>query len=60
MAATNATCRPERGGETGFRHAQGTFTAVGGAADGLTSTDIGVAENGTEPVGESLQLVVRR
>jgi uncharacterized protein len=36
---------------------EGTFTAVGGPADGLTSTDIGIAQNGTEPVGSSLHLV---
>jgi predicted extracellular nuclease len=35
----------------------GSFIAVGGAADGLTSTDIGVAEGATTPVGFSLQLL---
>ncbi len=39
-----------------FLSYEGTFAAVGGAADGLTSTDIGVSETGNEPVGESLQL----
>ncbi len=34
----------------------GTFTAVGGPADGQLSTDIGVAEPSTTPVGQSLQL----
>lgn len=34
---------------------EGTVTAVGGPADGLTSTDIGVEENGSTPVGNSLQ-----
>ena len=38
-----------------FLSYEGTMTAVGGPADGLTSTDIGVAEAGTEPVGLSLQ-----
>lgn len=35
---------------------EGTFTASGGAADGLTSTDIGVAEDSGTLAGESLQL----
>jgi len=35
---------------------EGSFTAVGGPANGMTSTDIGVAETGSEPVGQSLQL----
>ncbi|GGC65561.1 hypothetical protein GCM10011504_49440 [Siccirubricoccus deserti] len=35
---------------------EGFFTAVGGPADGLPGTDIGVDEAGTEPVGFSLQL----
>jgi hypothetical protein len=35
---------------------EGTFVAVGGPANGLTSTDIGVGENGTEPLGQSLRL----
>ncbi len=39
-----------------FLSYEGTFAAVGGPADGLTSTDIGVSEPGTGPVGESLQL----
>jgi len=37
-----------------FLSYEGTFTAVGGPADGKTSVDIGVAEAGTEPVGMSL------
>ena len=32
------------------------FTASGGPADGITSTDIGVAETGSTPDGHSLQL----
>lgn len=32
------------------------FTAVGGPADGLTSTDIGVSESSSTPAGLSLQL----
>jgi hypothetical protein len=40
-----------------FLSYEGTFTAVGGAANGLLSTDIGVAESGTTPVGYSLQLM---
>ncbi len=39
-----------------FLSYEGTFTAVGGPADGLTSTDIGVEEPGTTPIGFSLQL----
>lgn len=40
-----------------FLSYEGSFTAVGGPADGLTSTDIGVAEAGNEPAGQSLQLI---
>ncbi|UWP82507.1 ExeM/NucH family extracellular endonuclease [Dactylosporangium fulvum] len=36
---------------------EGTFTAVGGPANGLTGTDIGVAETSTTPVGFSLQKI---
>ncbi len=39
-----------------FLSYEGTFTAVGGPADGMTSTDIGVAETGSDPLGYSLQL----
>ncbi|WP_187176818.1 DUF5689 domain-containing protein [Algoriphagus sp. AK58] len=39
-----------------FLSYEGTFTAVGGPANGLISTDIGVTEPGTTPVGFSLQL----
>jgi len=35
---------------------EGTFTAIGGAANGLTSADIGVSEDGNTPLGDSLQL----
>ncbi len=35
---------------------EGTFTAVGGAANGRESVDIGVSQNGTSAVGLSLQL----
>ncbi len=38
-----------------FLSYEGTFAAVGGPADGLTSTDIGVSEAGSEPLGLSLQ-----
>jgi hypothetical protein len=34
----------------------GTFTAIGGVADGETSVDIGVQEGSSTPVGHSLQL----
>lgn len=40
-----------------FLSYEGVFVAVGGPADGMTSTDIGVAESGTTPEGDSLQLV---
>ena len=39
-----------------FLSYEGTFTAVGGPADGLQSADIGVSEAGSEPIGQSLQL----
>jgi predicted extracellular nuclease len=39
-----------------FLSYEGSFTAVGGPADGVASTDIGVTETGSEPVGQSLQL----
>ncbi len=39
-----------------FLSYEGTFTAVGGPANGLTSTDIGVAEASGTAVGDSLQL----
>ncbi|MGV6845848.1 MAG: T9SS type A sorting domain-containing protein [Lutibacter sp.] len=40
-----------------FLSYEGSFTAVGGVANGMTSTDIGVSESGTTPVGQSLQLI---
>ncbi len=39
-----------------FLSYEGSFTAVGGPADGLTSTDIGVSEDSSTAVGDSLQL----
>lgn len=39
-----------------FLSYEGTFTAVGGIANGILSTDIGVSESGTTPVGSSLGL----
>ena len=39
-----------------FLSYEGTFTAVGGPADGMTSIDIQVAESGSTPVEFSLQL----
>lgn len=44
-------------GTVQFLSYEGSFTATDGPAIGITSTDIGVAESGTTPVGESLQLV---
>ncbi|MRT18075.1 HYR domain-containing protein, partial [Vitellibacter sp. q18] len=40
-----------------FLSYEGSFTATSGAANGMTSTDIGVSEPGSTPVGESLQLI---
>ncbi|MBW2938435.1 HYR domain-containing protein, partial [Aureisphaera sp. CAU 1614] len=39
-----------------FLSYEGSFTAVDGIASGLTSTDIGVSEPSSTPIGESLQL----
>ncbi|MGH7596936.1 MAG: Ig-like domain-containing protein [bacterium] len=39
-----------------FLSYEGSFTATAGPANGMVSTDIGVAEAGTEPPGQSLQL----
>ncbi len=39
-----------------FLSYEGTFVAAGGAADELTSTDIGVAESNSTPPGNLLQL----
>ncbi len=39
-----------------FLSYEGSLTAVDGPAIGMTSTDIGVSESSTTPVGESLQL----
>lgn len=38
-----------------FLSYEGSFTAVGGPADGMTSTDVGVEEPGSTPTGFSLQ-----
>ena len=40
-----------------FLSYEGSFTAVGGPANGMTSTDIGVSETSGTAVGDSLQLV---
>jgi predicted extracellular nuclease/endonuclease I len=40
-----------------FLSYEGAFEATNGPAIGITSTDIGVAETSSTPVGESLQLV---
>ncbi len=39
-----------------FLSYEGAFTAADGAANGMTSTDIGVKETSSTPVGDSLQL----
>jgi DNA/RNA endonuclease G (NUC1) len=38
-----------------FLSYEGTFAATSGPASGLTSVDVGAAENGDEPIGGSLQ-----
>jgi DNA/RNA endonuclease G (NUC1) len=45
------------GGVAEFISYEGSFTAVGGPADGLTSTDIGVQQGSDTPVGASLKRV---
>ena len=40
-----------------FLSYEGSFSATDGVAIGLTSTDVGVLEVGTEPAGQSLQLI---
>ena len=40
-----------------FLSYEGTFVAVGGAANGILSTDLGVAESSTTPIGFSLQRI---
>jgi len=40
-----------------FLSYEGSFTAGSGPANGMTSTDIGVAEASSTPAGESLQLI---
>ena len=44
------------GGVRQFLSYEGPITATGGPANGFTSTDIGVAEDGATPVGASLGL----
>ena len=39
-----------------FLSYEGSFTAMNGLADGMTSTDIGVTEGFSTPLGDSLQL----
>jgi len=39
-----------------FLSYEGTINATTGPANGLTSTDIGVSESGSTPIGHSLQL----
>jgi uncharacterized protein len=40
-----------------FLSYEGVFAATNGPASGMTSQDIGVSENGSEPLGQSLRLV---
>ena len=46
----------DRGAVVQFLSYEGAFEAVGGPADGMTSTDIGVEEASSTPIGQSLQL----
>ena len=46
----------ENGTVVQFLSYEGSFTATDGPANGMTSTDIGVEEAGSTPVGNSLQL----
>ncbi|WP_100630098.1 DUF5689 domain-containing protein [Algoriphagus formosus] len=46
----------ENGSVIQFLSYEGTFTAIGGPADGMNSEDIGVSEGSSTPVGVSLQL----
>ena len=39
-----------------FLSYEGSFTATSGTASGMTSTDIGVSEPSSDPIGQSLQL----
>ncbi|HEU4433572.1 MAG TPA: Ig-like domain-containing protein, partial [Pyrinomonadaceae bacterium] len=39
-----------------FLSYEGTFTALNGPANGMSSVSIGVSENGAEPLGQSLRL----
>lgn len=40
-----------------FLSYEGAFTATDGPANGMTSTDVGVAETSSTPIGESLQRI---
>lgn len=40
-----------------FLSYEGAFTAITGVAAGMTSSDMGVAESSSTPVGHSLQLI---
>ncbi|MGW0505177.1 ExeM/NucH family extracellular endonuclease [Micromonospora sp. NPDC003241] len=51
-----ALIKPD-GGVAEFLTYEGTFTAVGGPANGRTGVDIGVEETGSTPVGHSLQKI---
>ncbi len=44
------------GASVQFLSYEGTLTATSGPAIGLTSTDIGISESATSPIGSSLQL----
>ncbi|MCB1045204.1 MAG: hypothetical protein KDC35_19845 [Acidobacteria bacterium] len=40
-----------------FLSYEGSFTATNGVASGMTSTDVGVVESSSTPIGQSLQLI---
>jgi endonuclease/exonuclease/phosphatase family metal-dependent hydrolase len=54
--APDAMALVDNGTVVQFLSYEGAFTAVGGPADGMLSTDIGVSETSSQPIGESLQL----
>ncbi|SDE24429.1 endonuclease/exonuclease/phosphatase family protein [Belnapia rosea] len=55
--APDAVALVDAAGQTvQFLSYEGRLTATNGPANGLTSTDIGVAETGSTPAGQSLQL----
>ncbi len=54
--APDGLCLSYQGSVIQLLSYEGTFTATNGPANGLTSIDIGVSQNGSEPIGSSLGL----